>query len=105
MAWMPAAVESCEWPSMRTWLSAARTFDSANKARTTTMICFIYRASWRKQFNFTFHFHRNVEWQFCHADGASGMRTLLGAKDLENEVAETVDDGGLPVEARSRVDH
>src|SRR5690606_16536891 len=48
---------------------------------------------------------RNAEGQFSHADGAARMGAPLLAKDLDDQVAESVDDCGLPVEARRRIDH
>ena len=62
-------------------------------------------ASSRKQFNFTLELHRDVEGELCHPYRTSSVGALVRAEDLDDEVGEAIDDRGLLVEARGRVDH
>src|SRR6266853_414375 len=57
------------------------------------------------QFDFALNLNRDVERQFRHANSTSTVGTHFGAKHLENEIREAVDDARLLVEAGRGIHH
>ena len=57
------------------------------------------------KFNFAFDLDRDVEREFSEANGAPGVQANLGAEDLDYEIREAIDYGGLVIETRRGVDH